>query len=375
MKVLLKTSSLLLALILACACFAGCHVKNETAITIGEIKIKSSTYSCALTQAYQEGISKVEEEESAKESSEHNHNDGYMKEKIGKKSFGDWVKNRADEICKEYAAVYTLAKTNKISLSDDELSQISQTAEYYWTNYGLEELYGSLGVSKDTYEGFMGYTSLKEKVFTTLYGENGSKAVDKAEVTSTLYSQHNTAEILKKTFSDGESADDVKAQYQGYVDRLNAGESFKSIYCEVNNTTEEELDEQMASYAASDSEQPANSLEQVVGSVGTDYENDLFDTVKNLEVGQATLYSDDSYCAVIVKTDITKDDYYKDNLYNSALRYLKGDEYDKLIEDTYKALDFKESKYATRRFKVKDVNEQYMKIQEENSSQQSSTNQ
>ena len=374
MKVLLKASSLLLALLIVCAAFTGCHAKNETAITIGEIKIKSSTYSCALTQAYQEAVSKVEEQES--DSSEHNHTDGYMKEKIDKKSFGDWVKDRAKEICKEYAAVYTLAKTEKITLSDDELSQISQTASYYWTSYGLEDLYGNLGVSQDTYEGFLGYSSLKEKVFTTLYGENGSKAVDTNEVTNTIYTEHNTAEVLQKNFSDStdQSSDDIKSQYQAYVDRINAGESFKTIYCEANNTTEEELDEQMASYSSSDSEQPANRLEQVIGAEGTDYESELFDTVKGLEVGKATLYSNDTYCAVVVKTDITKDEYYKTALNSSALRYLKGDEFDELIKDTYKALDFKESKYATSRFKVKDVNKQYLEVQKKNASQQT-TNQ
>lgn len=377
MKAITKIISAAMALSLVAICFTGCHKKDETAIQAGNVKMTSSEYSCILINAYQEAVQKIEEEH--EESGEHNHDSGYTDEKIDGKAFDKWVKSRAMELSKEYIAVKILAADNKVELTDDSISQIKSSADSYWQYYSLDDLYGKMGVSKSTYVKYLQNSSLKQQLFTALYGENGSKAVDKNTVLAAIYSQHDTIKTIEASYSatgsDGtstsmtdEEKEELNTKYQGYVDRLNAGEDFKTVYCEANGMTAEDFDSNYAVKTESSTSSAKDPLETVIGSEKTSYENELFDTVNALEVGKATLYKNDSGVIVILKTDISADSYYSTALYDSALKYLKSEEYENLIKDTYKGLKFTEEKSATKQFKIKKLDEVYTDYEEKVSS-------
>ncbi len=374
MKSFARLLSLILAITLVVTCFAGCHKKNEVALEIGNIEIKSSTYSCLLIQAYQEGMQKIAERDEKEGNETATYEEGYIKEKIEDKPFTDWVKDRAIEICQDYAATYTLAAENNVTLTDEELSQVNQYAEYYWSTYGMGAIYEQMGVSFETYSAYYSYSQLKSKVFTTIYGEGGSLAVDKNEVLGALYQYHDTYKTISGSYTKEDSTamtdeekEALKATYQAYVDRLNAGESFKTIYCEVNGMTAEKFDETYAVATESDGTSPKDPLETVIGAEGTQAEhahgNEMFELVNALEIGKATLHADESCCDIIYKTDIQADSYYETNFYNSALYFLKSEAFEDYITETYKGLKIEESKYATKQFKVKDIEKIYLDLQ------------
>ena len=236
-----------------------------------------------------------------------------------------------------------------------------------------------MGVSKSTYVKYLQGSSLKQQLFTALYGEDGSKAVDKNTVLAAIYSQHDTIKTIEGAYSatgsDGtstsmsdEEKEALNTKYQGYVDRLNAGEDFKTVYCEANGMTAEDFDSQYAVKSESSTSSAKDPLETVIGSEKTSYENELFDTVNALEVGKATLYKNDSGVIVIFKTDISADSYYSTALYDSALKYLKSEEYENLIKDTCKDLKFNENKSATKQFKMKKLDEVYSAYEQKVSS-------
>ena len=58
---------------------------------------------------------------------------------------------------------------------------------------------------------------------------------------------------------------------------------------------------------------------------------------------------------IVVKKDINEDPYYLETLTEEIIYLLKGDEYDKFLDDTAKALDYTVNDYAVNQFKVKKI--------------------
>ena len=161
--------------------FAGCHKKDEIAVTVGDVEFTSAYYMLALVSADSEAKSKVYEkltdEEKQKEI------DYYSKEIDGKK-FTEWVEDKAIEQLKEIAAFKTLCKENKIELSDETMTEINNTTDYYWQSYSA--FYEPNGVGKNTYVKNMTDTYYAEEYFKFIYGEGGKKAIASDEEGKTL---------------------------------------------------------------------------------------------------------------------------------------------------------------------------------------------
>ena len=59
--------------------------------------------------------------------------------------------------------------------------------------------------------------------------------------------------------------------------------------------------------------------------------------------------------AVVVKKDITADEYYLEALTDEILYLLKSDEFDTMLNDTAAKLEYEVSNYAVNQFKVKKI--------------------
>ena len=105
---------------------AACHPKDETAVTVGDVKFTSAYYMCALINADSQAKSKVKENLSDSESST---DIDYYSKKIDDKKFVDWVEDTALETLKEIAAYKTLCKENKLEVSEDEKTQAKTYAD------------------------------------------------------------------------------------------------------------------------------------------------------------------------------------------------------------------------------------------------------
>lgn len=362
MNVLKKVLSLLLVGVMIFS-FSACHPKDEIALTIGDVKFTSALYMYALITADGEARTKVDEDLAAKNTSSSNTSStasevNYNKQSIDGKNYSDWVKSRAIEICSEFAAFETLCKENNLILSSKKVEEINSYANYYWTYYGYSTLYGSNGVGFETFKKGFSYSYLSTLYFEHLYGEGGKKAVSKDEVTKTMSENFVIANLLEASTGDNLKADEVTAlkdKFNGYVDRLKKGASFEEIY---NEYYEVKDDDKTSSDKEEEEPKPKDSFATLIGSSKTDYANDVFDTVKEMAVGEIKLIDDDKTktIKIVIKGDVMADEYWINNLNTPTLSILKMEEYQADIAKYAKTLKVDINSYAVNRFKVKKIN-------------------
>jgi len=340
----------LLALIVTV--FVGCHQQNENAMTIGDIQIKSSTYLCALLQADMQARSTVNT--NLKNAGESTDAVEYYKQTIEDTDYSTYVKNKAIDSLREYAAVLTKYQEGNMELDEDTLSTIEQYSKYYWDSYGYSKYYEPNGVSYETFKDFFAYSYKSSDYFTSIYGKDGTEPVAEDEVTTALYTNFQIVDELQGSLKDssGTAISDndkavLTAQMQAYADSFsNDGKSFETLYMEYNNTTE---GKETTTDGATD------PYATIIGTTGTSYESSMFDEVLAMEVGTAKVITDDSNITMVVKRDIKGDAYYADSLYNSAVAILKQDDYNTMITDFGAGLALDENTWATNRFKVKNI--------------------
>jgi len=75
--------------------FAGCHKKDEIAVTVGDVEFTSAYYMCALVMADSEARNEVYEDLSDEEKTSDEVD--YFSKKIDGKKYKTWVKDTAIE--------------------------------------------------------------------------------------------------------------------------------------------------------------------------------------------------------------------------------------------------------------------------------------
>ena len=353
MKYISKLLAFAMALVLALG-LVGCHPKNEVALTIGGKDYTSAFYMCALLQADGEAKSKVQEayEEKEKDTSDIN----YYKEKIEKKKFTTWVKDRAIEICRTYAYIESVCDEKDISISGEDLETTESYVDNYWNNYGYSAYYGANGVSYETFKEFFTYSNLMQTYFLSIYGKEGEEPVAEETIKSTLSEKFVLADVLIIGLTDdsGNALSDEKvagekSKLEGYKKRLDNGEDFKTIYEEVNG-------KQQSTSTDSKEEKPEDELAQVLGAEDTEsYASQHYNAVKELKLGETKIVEDteNKQLLLFLKKDIMADGYYLNNMYDYIINLLKYDDFSADCEEKSLELEFEQNKFATGRFNVK----------------------
>ncbi len=341
-----------LAAMLLCVCllftFAACHPKDEVALTIDDVEITSALYMYALITADGEARTKVDENREDAEAEV-----DYYKEKIDDKKFEVWVKDRAIELCKDIAANEIKFKETKLSLTEEQETEIAQYVDYYWAYYGYQALYETNGVSKETFSRAFKSTYYLNEYFLSIYGENGSNPVDKDEVTKTMDENFVAANVLSVSLTElkDEEKKDAEKKFNDYLARLNKGEAFGDIYNEYYEIEETEDDKT----EETDAKAPKDKFASILGSDKTEYQDDNFKTVKEMKMGEIKLVKTDSAITILIRVDMMADEYWTENLTTPTLNIIKGEEFEKTMTDFTKKLSVKKNSYAVNRFKVKKI--------------------
>ena len=343
---------------------AACHPKDETAMTIGDIKITSGLYVCALLMADSEGRDRVTEENeeangSDSTSSSTSSNIDFYKQKIDDTDFSAWVRNRAEEICKEYALYDTKFAENGLSLDEETLNQVDTYAEYYWNQYGLSQVYEPNGASFQTYKKFFTYQYMTQTYFLSIYGEEGTNPVPAEDIKTSLNENFVAAQTLTGSYTTDsttgsstaltdEEKTALKEKFEGYLQRLQAGESFETIYKEQNP------DDTTNSSETEDG--PKDPYITILGSENTTNASDNFEEVKGMAVDEVKLLEDDSKgLTLVVRKDINDDEYYYNYLKEAVLYILKQDEFEKNVKEAADALPIEKNNFAINQFKPKNI--------------------
>lgn len=349
----LIAAALVLIMVLS---FAGCHKKNEIAVTIGDVEFTSAYYMCALINADLEAKNLVNEtltEEEKKEEID------YYSKKVEDTDYVEWVENKAIETLKEVAAYKILCKENKLELKDEDVSMSQTYANYYWSSYGYAAYFEPNGVALSTYTDYMTDSYYAEYYFEHLYAAEGEKAIAAADVEKKLYDNFIIADVIEASItSDMKDADKtaLKTKLEGYVTALKDGKkTFEQVYNEYNEI--KETDKKEEADKESDEPTPKDKYATVLGAKDTGYDHDQYDTIKAMATGEVKLITleEDAGYVLAVKQDIKADPYYLETL-DMTIRHLIADkDFEKLIADYAKELKPEINKYAVGQFKVKKI--------------------
>lgn len=358
MKSFKRLIALTLAILMVLS-FAGCHKKNEVAVTIGDVEFTSAYYMCALINADSEAKSKIYEELSEEEQQQEI---DYYSKKIDKKDYVTWVEEKAIESLKTVAAYKILCKENKIEPDKEDLQNAEMYASYYWSSYGYAAYFEPNGVSQATYTQNMKDTYYAETYFEHLYGKDGEKAIAAETVKTKMLENFITANILSGSYtSEMKDADKtaLKTKFENYAKALKDGsKTFKDVYNEYNDVKEEEEhDHDHEDEEKTDEPKPKDELASIIGAEDTGYDAAYYEAVKKMATGdiQVIELEDKSGIVLAVKQDINADPYYLDTLDMTVRHLIADEEYEKDIADYAKKLKVDINKFAVGQFKVKKI--------------------
>lgn len=352
MKMIKRIAALVMVAVLTLS-LAGClHKKNEIAVTIGNMEFTSAYYMCALVNANMEAKQKVNEMLTADEQKE---DINYFSKKIDKKSYVDWVEDRAIEILKEIASYKQLCEKNKVKLSENLKAEAEQTVVTLWDYYGYSAYYEPNGISRDTYAKFTEDNSYNEAYFLSIYGKDGTKAISEDKVTKEINDNYVLLDKISMTFdanADDAKKAETKATLDDYANQIKSGKkTFIEIYKAHNDIKEETTTEETEDL------KPVNTYASISGAEGTSFEDENFKTYKGYEVDAVQVVENSAKNGydLIIRRDITADAYFIDYLDSFARHAIADEEYVKEIEKNTKNLDAKIDSYAVGQFKVKKI--------------------
>ena len=358
MQNLKRILSLVLVSVMVLSLSACIHKKYEIAVKIGEEKFTSAYYMCSLIYAYTEAQQKVKESDDLTEDEQSGTAEiDYFSKKIDKKDFETWVEDRAIEVIKTNAAYRILCKENKLELDEDQKTQIENNVYQNWDYYGASEYFSPKGVSRDTYKTYLTDSYYSELYFEHLYGKEGEKEVKADDVNKEIIENYILADVIEITYEDKATDEDKaknKATLEDYASQIKDG---KKTFAEIYKTHNEIKDEETATEEDEEELKPVNEYANIFGAEDTDFAADEYETYKKYEVDvpKVSENSDKTGVVLVVKRDISKDEYFMDYLDIYARHSLKDEEFEKTIDDYCKDLKEDVSKYAVSQFKVKDL--------------------
>lgn len=375
----MKTIKRIIAVILVLAlgiCLVACHPKDETAVSLGDIKITSAMYSYYLMMADMEAQNRVSEsgvDMTAK-------NFDIYKQEIDGKKYVDFVEELALNNCKKAIAYMKLCKDAGLTLDDVSISNASQTAMYYWYYSGYSSILPLNGINYETFVEINKINYYGDIYFKHLYDKGGDKEIPEADIMSTMEENFVAAYLIQKQYTDA-TLEEIKTKFQGYKERLEKGEDFKTINEEFEKSEQPEDTTSSTTTSSGDASSNTSSntssgatsseddtpkakdeLIQIKGSKETEdsgYYFAKFDDLKAMALDEVKLIEDteNKVLYLAIKKDIKADSYYREELLESTLLYLiKGDEFEEMIKTYTLELEVEVNKFAIGQFKVKKIN-------------------
>lgn len=355
MKFLKNAAIIMLVAILCLGCTA-CHPKNEVAVTVGEYEFTSGYYLCTLIFADMEARGKVDEKLAEDEDYDATKEVNYLKQKIDKKDFSEWVKDTAMDNLKLIANYKAECKKADLKLDDEKTANAEYMAEYYWSSYGYASLFEPNGVSAATFKEYMKDSYYSDLYFQHIYGAEGEKAISADDVRNTISSKFALANILEVSFAEMQDADKTAAKdkFVAYEKELREGKrTFEEIYKEHNQIKDEEATES----TDTQEKKPLDEYASLIGNEDTNYASDRFEEIAALKVDEIKLITleEDAGLLLVVKKDVIADPYYIESLDSDARYIIAGDGFEEDMKKAADKLDTKVNDYAVDRLKVKNI--------------------
>ena len=242
---------------------------------------------------------------------------------------GEELESAADAMLSRYVAINSQFNNDKLTLSVDEKTRLSEDVNTCWQYFG--KYYEDIGVSKQDYYLVKTSEFYREKLMENYYSENGTNPVSE--------------ETLKDYFNKNFVAFRAVTGFLTTVDENNNTVSLPTSEREkiTNqfNAMASDINEGKASIetAASYAENTIITNETVViGRNSTDYPEGFFENAIKLENDKAGSFVIGDYIFTVHRNDISSDEL---NLFNEykddCLKALKGEEFDSVVDSWSKS--------------------------------------
>ncbi len=356
MKLTIRVVAFALAMLTALS-LIGCHQKNETVLTIGDVAIPSGLYIAFQLDGYgslMNGINSQLEASSA--TSEITKYADYFNYTYEDQTASDYINSQALAMAVEYALIQQKFQEYGLEMDKEQTDYVESYAQYYWEN-GEKDYYEPNGVGYETYEKLIMFRSMKSVIFDYYYnkkneetGKGGLYTVADKELKTALGENYILADTLTIDLTPSEDSGITeytdeqiaafKKELQSHVDSYNKGTSFaeiyKGIYGEEPKSNVTETEDLKTLYPTSATAYSEDSSDAVTYNL-------LKDKVKEDDFKYGTAYlvggeAENQYSMVIVY-DIAKDPYYLEQYRADLLYLLKDAEFTAKLAEEGKALN------------------------------------
>jgi hypothetical protein len=218
--------------------FMGCHEKNETVLTVGDVAIPSGLYLAFQLEGYTELMNGVNDQLEAKdEASQITGYADYFNYEYEEKPAVDYIADYALNLAKEYAMVEKKFVEFGLELTKEDTDYVKDYAAYYW-DQSMGPYYEANGVGLDSYRELMTFQMKKSMLFEYYYdkpneetGKGGIEQVADKELLKLFGSDYIMVDSVDFALTDEEGKEltetqieTVKGMADKYAKQINAGE-------------------------------------------------------------------------------------------------------------------------------------------------------
>ena len=391
MKKKITAFTLAAAIIIGVLGLSGC-ADTKIALTVAGTEMLAGEYIRAQLSAAQSAADKFREENPDADIYEESFD--FFAQKIEDKSFADWVNEEALKFCSDRKAAALLFDELELTLTDEQEREIRLYVENLWqssdsmADAGLSEntwgeFFESVGVGKESTVNVLTYENKMEKVFHAYYDPDGIEGVPESEMKAKLTDEYARFRMLR-LYYDEEVIDNKQLEETaaGYADKLNAGESFiavrnefydffDSLYAEEAEESEEpeELPEE-SDYEEAENENTENeedileiteeeddNSEDLAEKLGSPYylDEDGQEFLFSMNINTAAIYKTEDACYVLQRLDISEREDWFENIKESLLHEMKGEDFKNMIREKGQALATNINDAAIKRYKPQTI--------------------
>lgn len=337
------------------------------AMTINDEKLNAGIYLYYEYQAKSEAASKFAEENPDADTSAEGFD--YFANNVEGKPFAQWITDKTEELCKEYAAVNALFDEKGLELTEDEISEINASVKSTWYDenpylvyYGIDfdtmgEYYESLGVGMESYKLLTMNEKKRETLFDSLYSVGGTEGTTQAEVDAYFAENYARAAYFEIALEDG-NGDTIETSEglqiledlgNGYVEDLKNGTPFSTVSKEYDTFVDEQrkaaekaqAEEDGTVYLEEDEEEEADEdkteadYETMFTKTGTYPSEEFVENLFAMSNDAPQLYKTEDAYYVVVRRDLSeRTDWLEENTH-TIIHKLKEDAMTELLANAY----------------------------------------
>ncbi|MBE6842989.1 MAG: hypothetical protein E7510_09210 [Ruminococcus sp.] len=250
----------------------SCGESTSWIVEYGDQKVNAGVYIFYQTQAYNEAITKLTEEDENLDVADTK----LLKTKtIENMNFTDWVNDQATQNVRIHLAVEKKFKELGLEIDEAKKKEINDQVDMMWSYYS--EVYEQNGIGKESFKEIMEFDYMQTEVFNKCYDKGGEFEYSDNDIKAYLEGNYSRVKMIQLHLTDGasEELDDegkkkIKEMADDYLKRAKAGEDFDALIEEYSEYRKKLEEEATAEEGTETTEEPAETTEATEGSTETE---------------------------------------------------------------------------------------------------------